>query len=568
MKSRKPRRFFRNARNLSLLAILFTLAGCLAKDDPSRELVEYQTANPAVASMSQVRFVSDSLGSLSLGGLMSTNILPLKIYGTALLMMDQTETGAPLRGDRLPQVMRKFGFLTPDKIENWRHDWAPEPKINTNLGFLHADLERTILGKKYKVEVANITCAACHSGTTYDANGNPTGRAWLGSPNSSLNFDGFLNSIYLGLKEGLKDQKAFMAKIREAYPDMDPLEARTIEKELLPTAAKEMKKLAKMDRVLPFPNGGPGITNGVGAFKRDAKLLSDPNTYNPHEVGFVSIPDISYRGFRSNLTYDGAYVFPGRERFREIKADEARDEGHLAELAAQASFFTFSAMGNLLENIEPNIPKVQEIFGFLKELKAPPFPGRIDLVIAQQGAWVYAKHCSSCHGTYTPDLVEKPRLVSFPNRFTPQNEMGTDLWRWWNVDESIQRFSRTTVFAKYVDAGKKMGGYVAPILSGLWATAPYLHNGSVPTLWHLLHPSERPNRFEYGGHALDFKKVGIRGFMNASGVYAYPPDSKPWASKAVYDVTEPGRSNKGHESEFEVLTEGEKSALLEYLKLL
>src|SRR5213079_951338 len=100
----------------------------------------------------------------------------------------------------------------------------------------------------------------------------------------------------------------------------------------------------------------------------------------------------------------------------------------------------------------------------------------------------------------------------------------------------------------------RTGGYVAPILSGLWATAPYLHNGSVPTLWHLMHPAERPTKFFVGGHRLDFKRVGIDGYLD-DGTLRYPADYRPWSTPQLYDTREPGRANTGHVAQFKPLTE-------------
>lgn len=555
------------SKSLSLAALTVILSGCFNEEVPSHELTSYLAKNPAVRHEGQVRFTMDSLGSLSAAGLFHQNIVPLKLYGTALLLVDRQKNGGELDGDRLPEVMERYGFLRPRRIENWRDDLAPEPKIETNLGFVHATIDRTIINKRYRIEVANITCAACHSGVTYDAQGNPTGNAWLGQGNSSLNFDGWLGDIYKGLKLGMKDQALFMRQIREAYPRMDAAEDRTIEKELLPQVAKELRRLAKMDRVLPFPNGGPGLTNGVGAFKRNAKLLKDAYSYDAGEAGFVSIPTIADRGFRSSLTYDGVYGVPGEPRYRTIRADQAREPSHHARLAEMAAFFTYSAMGNEIDNIEPNIPSVKTIWGFVGSMRTPKYPGVIDADLARAGQVVYQKSCASCHGTYDDSLTD-PRLVSFPNRLVPQALMGTDPLRWSRIDQGVQNFTRRTVFNKYTDAGKQLGGYVAPVLSGLWATAPYLHNGSVPTLWHLMHPEKRPTRFQYGGHSLDLEKVGLKGELNEKGEYLYPKDAKPWAITSVFDSRETGRSNKGHVKEFESLTEDEKSRLLEYLKLL
>lgn len=81
----------------------------------------------------------------------------------------------------------------------------------------------------------------------------------------------------------------------------------------------------------------------------------------------------------------------------------------------------------------------------------------------------------------------------------------------------------------------KTDGYVATPLDGIWARAPYLHNGSVPTLRHLLVPSSRPRRFERGSMTYDQTNVG------------FIWDRKEPIS-ATYDTSKLGQSNKGHET--------------------
>jgi len=109
--------------------------------------------------------------------------------------------------------------------------------------------------------------------------------------------------------------------------------------------------------------------------------------------------------------------------------------------------------------------------------------------------------------------------------------------------------------------------YKARPLDGIWATAPYLHNGSVPTLWALLSPrSKRPAAFRLGNHAYDAKNVG---YLDGGGFRL--------------DTSKPGNSNSGHQFEGAVgvppsswapgivgrtLSDDERWALIEYLKTL
>lgn len=546
----------RKLKNGSLfICLTVIMAGCQGgKSVESREILDYQARNKAPRDLGQVRFMLDSLGTFSLKGL-SSNIIPVKVYSTALLIMEEKEGRGPVDSRKLPEVMEKFGFIRAEGIANWDSARAPEPKTAGSFGYLHGDLDEKVFGQRIKIELGNITCGTCHGGVSYDSQGLPTKKVWLGSPNTSLNLDAYLDRIYKGLIEGSKDNSVFLTKIRQAYPDMDPAEAKTIETQILPLVSKEIKKLKPMGHVFPFPNGGPGVTNGISAFKRNAEIV-DKYTYDAQEAGFVSIPLIADRGFRSSLTYDGAYGVPNTNRYHEVQEAEAKDPSHLSNLAELAAYFSYSAMGNQMESIEGIIPRVKEIFGWLKDAKAQKFPGKIRSELLAGGAQVYSNACAKCHGVYTADLGG-PKLVSFPNVLSLDKDMKTDPLRWFTLTQDIVDFANKNAISKFVDSTTTKG-YVAPLLSGIWMTAPYLHNGSVPTLWDLMHPAQRPAQFMVGGHAVDFDKVGV----------SYPKGYKPWSAPQPYNTREPGRSNRGHETEFEGLTEQDKASLLEYLKLL
>src|SRR5262249_38625628 len=101
--------------------------------------------------------------------------------------------------------------------------------------------------------------------------------------------------------------------------------------------------------------------------------------------------------------------------------------------------------------------------------------------------------------------------------------------------------------------------YKARPLNGIWATAPYLHNGSVPTLYDLLKPpSERPRSFSVGNREFDPEKVGFR--QDAKGFFQYRVVDQE--GRAI-----PGNSNSGHEYGV-TLTEEERLLLLVYLRSL
>jgi processive rubber oxygenase RoxA-like protein len=85
-------------------------------------------------------------------------------------------------------------------------------------------------------------------------------------------------------------------------------------------------------------------------------------------------------------------------------------------------------------------------------------------------------------------------------------------------------------------------GYKADMLRGIWAQAPYLHNGSVPTLAHLMCPGTRPARFLRGNLHYDQALVGFEWLDRPKARYG-PYDTM---SIKEYDTAVPSRANTGH----------------------
>jgi len=126
--------------------------------------------------------------------------------------------------------------------------------------------------------------------------------------------------------------------------------------------------------------------------------------------------------------------------------------------------------------------------------------------------------------------------------------------------------NQNTIFAGYGDERfshfRKTFGYANSPLDGIWLRAPYLHNGSVPTLRDLLEPSaKRPKTFYRGYDVYDQKKVGFVGDVaedKGKKFFLYDTD----------ETKEQGNSSKGHEGKRfgTELSVPEKEALVEYLK--
>jgi mono/diheme cytochrome c family protein len=520
---------------------------------------------PREADLGQARMLFDDFGTLNTHAL-ETVASPWKLYSVALLMAEAPKLGLPVERASLRPVLEQFGFLFPDSIGNWDARVGPPPRFDAPIGATRGMIHGLLPG--IGLEVRNNGCATCHSGSLYDAQGLPTRTVWLGLPNTWIDFEGYAEAVFAGLKLGMRDERVFMMTMEHVYPDMRRGERFTYRHFVLPRLRRELKAIvAARDRALVFDNGGPGVTNGVGALKLQLGLISD-RTYAAQEVGLTSIPNLADRAFRTSLLYDGTYVVRGGTRFRPV----TRDEANLANAERHAeivAFFTLGTAGNDAATAERMIPRMREVMRWLARYQPPPFPGVVDGALATQGAEVFASHCAACHGRYQPDAARQ-RLAEYPNRLVPQDAMDTDSVRWMLVDDSVLQWQASHPkhpFVRHVEAART-GGYVAPILTGLWASAPYMHNNSVPTLWHLMHPDERPARFDVGGHRLDYVRMGVALERGADGVWRYPGDYTPRSRPVVYDTSLPGRSNRGHNFPFSALSEDEKAAVLEYLKTL
>ena len=196
-----------------------------------------------------------------------------------------------------------------------------------------------------------------------------------------------------------------------------------------------------------------------------------------------------------------------------------------------------------------DLESLDRIAKWVLELPPPRVPAaRIDAAKADKGAPVYRVACSRCHqiggdavGMVTPlsEVGTDPERV---NSFTPElvekmNTIGTGTpWK----------------FSHF----RKTDGYANMPLDGVWLRAPYLHNGSVPTLRTLLWPEERPAVFYRGYDVYDWQKVG---FVSEG------PDAEK--NGVRFDTSLRGNGNQGHTYGRE-LSAAEREALLEYLKTL
>jgi hypothetical protein len=257
------------------------------------------------------------------------------------------------------------------------------------------------------------------------------------------------------------------------------------------------------------------------------------------------------------------------------------------------------------------VPELYCIETTLWKLRPPPWDERVlppvDPVKARRGRDLFDQHCRGCHGPHVVDEAhrttpEKP--LEWHMEVIPTAHIGTDAtvvnnfldYRYdaraldpgnpaleaidggaglslvtAKVIERKYAELRLTAeqrrtydgFGRKIEVRANQRGYKARPLHGIWATPPFLHNGSVPNVWELLLPEERRSRtFWVGSREFDPVRLGFRSAKKTPGAF-------------LFDTTLPGNANTGHQFRDDGgpgvigrgLTDDERWAIIEYLKV-
>lgn len=202
-----------------------------------------------------------------------------------------------------------------------------------------------------------------------------------------------------------------------------------------------------------------------------------------------------------------------------------------------------------------------DVRAYIVSLTPPPYPLAVDAALAARGKSVFAATCSGCHGDDT----------RYPNLLIPVDAVGTDDVLARGAAQFADRFVQWFSASFYGQTARlePRPAYYAPPLDGIWATAPYLHNGSVPSLAALLDSSTRPKywrRRATDGLGNDFDPT-IGGWSYDAVDHGQDAEPDATARKRIYDTTKLGYGNGGH-TFGDALSVDDRKAVLEYLKTL
>ena len=487
-----------------------------------------------------------------------------------------------------------FGFL-PDSASPLNPDGLP-------VGFAKDTITDVNTGQR--VEVVGLTCSACHTGQ-------------LEYRGKGVRIDGGASTL---------DLASFQTELGYAVAFTDKIPGRfdRFARAVLGDNASDADKQALRQQFQAFLNAGLAEKNAADAGKLYAAAGGFGRTDALGRIGNyvfgteldnanlrvanspVSFPPLWYTSWFGWVQYNASIQQPMVRNIGEALGVRAR-----VNLTDPAKLYqsTVNVKGQWeMENLLAGATA-------FNGLKSPAWPvelfGPIDQAKAQKGAELYKQQCQHCHlpPVNSPELQDpkywEPGLKGhtfLKLNVIPLEEIGTDpreATDWANRTAVTGALGLGTVSAaeglravtgKIRDmnydalglsadqrdewSGFRADGVVAPLayrarpLGGMWATPPFLHNGSVPSLYQLLSPAnQRDKTFYVGSREFDPKTVGYS-TAKIDGAFEFrtdqPNEPHPGNSNAGHEFSNtPGKGVIGRE-----LTDEERWAIIEYLKTL
>jgi hypothetical protein len=408
-----------------------------------------------------------------------------------------------------------------------------------SFGFLYEDGRDLPIGMSKRrhlgLERVFLNCAVCHTSTVRDV---PESRPRIitGMPANTVNLMAFEKFMFDCATSAQFSPDWIMPEIAHLGGRLDLLDRLLIYPVAIHLTRDRLLALeSRFAFMLNQPPWGPGRVDTFGSAKA---LFNFPMEKAPASelIGAADFPSIWLQGPRKGhnmqLHWDG----------NNTKVEERN---------RSAAFGTGATPPTL------DRPRIQRIESWLLEKAPPPYPYAIDRALAERGAAVYGSSCAGCHGVNGRDFSG-----DYVGKVTPIQDVNTDSRRLDSYTYELA-VNQNLLYAGYGDERfshfEKTFGYANMPLDGLWLRAPYLHNGSVPTLRALLEPRTRRPRIFYRGNDLyDRDNVGF--------VSDVPKDNERRYFEFKTDL--PGNSNRGHEGARygTALSPENKAALIEFLK--
>ena len=395
------------------------------------------------------------------------------------------------------------------------------------------------LSATFSMQTATLTCAGCHMGRVEMGDGSV--RHVIGGP--STTFSGFRGYLEQSIAQSTWTVADFRAAISGVLADptrglkwfygSDPASLGRASAEVNaflyhPTLAGQLVGLIKARvagrRALIDASLGK-YTYGLLATNPPDLNAATPGFLDAIGVGMTAIPGIA-------TTAEGIAGLPRAPAMIDMMSVWRQDDRSIAQWDGSIDSALHrnlaAELGVAGAATGLNFDNAVKTTHFTGGLPSTPYPFDIDEKAAKRGERLYGEYCASCH-------INNSRKV-FTDAGTDSNR--ANMWSPFTRTGLISLLrtacpTTNTTCATVTDPEiiTITGGYTAPPLDGIWARAPYLHNGSVPTIEALL-TNVRPTTFYRGNIAYDEAGLGFVSDDPTKGV--------------LFDTRKDGMSNAGH----------------------
>ena len=373
-----------------------------------------------------------------------------------------------------------------------------------------------------QVPLVGLNCATCHTGTVRDTPSSMR-QVIAGMPAHQMDLQGYANFLTATARDPRFEVGTVLEAIRKQDPEFGWFTSLLYRFVVIKRTRDGI--LARAEQNAWFndrPPQGPGRVDTFNPYKRMFNFDLKADT----SVGTADLPPLFNQRVRQGLWlhWDG----------NNNQVDERNKSAAIGAGATEVSL---------------DLASLDRVANWALDLKPPAYPAaRIDQSRVEKGGQVYQASCARCHALNGAAV----------GQVTPLAEIGTDPERLNSFTTALAAQMNTIGTGKpwKFSSFRKTDGYANMPLDGVWLRAPYLHNGSVPTLRALLVPEERPAAFYRGYDVYDWQRVG---FVSEG------PDAE--RNGVRFDTGLRGNGNTGHLYGRE-LSAADRDALLEYLKTL
>jgi RoxA-like, cytochrome c-like len=411
-------------------------------------------------------------------------------------------------------IWRALPRVCPDKL--------PRSEGYTSFGFVWERGQDAPIGfptKTVGFRRIGINCALCHTSSVRTSETTEP-QLYLGAPSTTVDLQRYLRFLVNCGSDPRFTPEKILPEVKAIY-DLPVIEGLLYRYLVIPQMKKGLLKLkAQLAWMDDLPDWGPG--------------RQDP--FNPAKIQILNLPP---DGSIGNADILPLWNWSHRKGFA-LHWDGLNTS--LKEI------FLNSGIGNGASNKTIDIDNLERMKKLIESLAPAKYPFTVNYQVAAKGAEIFGQRCAECHA-FSGAITGRP---------VPIDQLNTDRHRLdsWS-QATADAFNGLDLYKWKYTQFRNTFGYVAVPLDGIWSRAPYLHNGSVPSIRDLLEvPERRPTLFYRGYNVYDPESVG---FVSAGRE----------AEKAGFrfDTSLPGNGNGGHLWGTD-LNPQDKEALIEYLKTL